>query len=97
MSVTMIQAAIVLAATFMLAMVLVIAIGPIVEQLDIQRSGVDTHSFTVANQTMGNIKAWFYGVIVASCAITTIWFFLVVIAKARYRRQEQAMYQQYRW
>jgi len=63
--------------------------------IDYKKADIDTHSFTTANMTFDSFHTWFYGVIVACCAIVTLWFFMVVIAKVQYRRQEQMMYANY--
>jgi hypothetical protein len=95
MSVSMIQGGIVLMATYLLAMFMILSIGPVIDEVDNMRDTVDTHTFTVANLTFDSFHAWFYGVIVAGCAILTLWFFMIVHAKVVLRRQERMMYGNY--
>lgn len=94
-SVSMVQAGIVLIVTYLLAMTMILAIGPFMDEVDDKKADIDTHSFTTANLTMDSFHDWFFGVIIAGCVIVTLWFFMVVIAKVQYRRQEQMMYANY--
>lgn len=92
---SLVQAGIITLATYILAMTLIFAIGPVIDQIDDIRESavVDFHTFDGADATLANLHDWFYGIIIVGCALTTIWFFMVVIAKVQLKRQEDRMYQ----
>lgn len=96
-STTIIEAMIVTLSVYLTCAALVTVLGPFVDKVDETRQTMDYSDFTTAAETMSQERLWFYAVIGIACAVTTVWFFLVIIAKILYRRQEAMMqpYNQY--
>lgn len=100
--ISLVQAGILVTITYIVAMVLTLTLGPLVDMVDYERQqnmeewGEDA-AFHGAADRFGAVLEWFYGAILLCCGIVTAWFFFVIIAKIRYRRQEgmQSQQQQY--